>query len=270
MKKVVLITGASTGIGKETAILLANKNYKVYAVARRLEKMKDLELIGVHILSMDLADDAFIEQGIKYILTKEGQIDILVNNAGYGGYGAIEDVPISFAKDQLQVNLFGAARLIQLVLPQMRTNRFGKIVNVSSIGGKLATPFGGWYHASKFALEALSDSLRNEVKPFGVDVIVIEPGGVKSEWASVTISNLIQNSKDSAYRSRIEKFVNFLYKTTEKNSEPSVIAKLILKGIESKRPRYRYVGGYNAVFALIARKLLTDRLFDRILLGQMQ
>jgi short-subunit dehydrogenase len=152
----------------------------------------------------------------------------------------------------------------------MRTNNFGKIVNISSIGGKFATPYSGWYHASKFALEALSDSLRNEVKQFGIDVIVIEPGGIKSEWAAIAIDNLKKSSAKSAYKAGIDRFAQFLKKSTEKNSDPSVIAKLIMKGIERKKPKFRYVGGYNANMAVIARKLLSDNLFDKMILGQMK
>ncbi|GAB2657232.1 oxidoreductase [Flavihumibacter cheonanensis] len=270
MNKVVLITGASTGIGKTTAILLAQNNYIVYAAARRIEKMKELEYWGIRIIGMDVTDDFSLNFGIHQILKKEKQIDILINNAGYGGYGAIEDVAMEDAKRQLEVNLFSAARLMQLVLPKMRENKFGKIVNISSIGGKFATPYGGWYHASKFALEALSDSLRNEVKQFGIDVIVVEPGGVKSEWASITIDNLKKSSIDSVYKEGVDKFAQFLEKSSKNNSEPEVIAKLILKGIESKKPKFRYVGGYNAKMAVVARKLLSDQVFDTVILSQMK
>ena len=185
MSKIVLITGASSGIGKATAKLLLKKGYIVYGAARRLDKMKDLEQLGAKLLHMDLTDDSIMVSGIEEIITCEGRIDVLINNAGFGSYGAIEDVAIESARYQLEVNVFGAARLMQLVLPYMRKAQFGKIVNISSIGGKLANPFGGWYHASKFALEALSDSLRMEIKHFGIDVILIEPGGVKSEWSDI-------------------------------------------------------------------------------------
>lgn len=161
-------------------------------------------------------------------------------------------------------------RLTQLVLPKMRENKFGKIVNISSIGGKFALPYGGWYHASKFALEALSDSLRNEVKQFGIDVIVIEPGGVKSEWANIAYDNLVKNSTQSAYKETIDKLADFMKKATAKNAEPKVITKLILKSIETKNPKFRYVGGYMAKEAVIARKLLSDKLFDTMIMGQMK
>jgi short-subunit dehydrogenase len=270
MNKVALVTGASAGIGKETAILLAKNNYTVYAAARRLDKMKDLEALGISIFSMDVTDETSMLKGVQQILDSEKKIDVLVNNAGFGAYGTIEDMQINDAKYQLEVNVFGAARLIQLVLPKMRANKSGKIVNISSIGGKFATPFGGWYHASKFALEALSDSLRNEVKPFGIDVIVIEPGGIKSEWADIAIDNLLKNSAKSAYKAAIDRFADFLKKSTENNSEPLVIARLILHSIEAKKPKLRYAGGYNARLAVIARKLLSDNMFDKIIVGQMK
>lgn len=270
MKKVVLITGASAGMGKETAILLAKHGYIVYGAARRVQKMKDLEPFGIKILEMDVTDESSIAGGVKEIIAREGRIDVLVNNAGFGSYGAIEDVSIADAKYQLDVNVFGAARLIQLVLPHMRNNHFGKIVNISSIGGKFATPYGGWYHASKFALEALSDALRNEVKQFGIDVIVIEPGGVKSEWAEIAYDNLVKASQQSAYKETVDKLAGFMKKAVSRNTDPIGIAELIRKGIEAGKPKFRYVGGYMARQAVIARKLLPDRLFDKMIMGQMK
>jgi short-subunit dehydrogenase len=269
MKKVALITGASTGIGKETARLLAKNNFIVYGIARRIDKMKDLESWGIRTAEADVTDETQIAEVIEDIYSKEGRIDVLINNAGYGGYGAIEDISMAEAKRQFDVNVFGAVRLIQLVLPKMRENGFGKIVNISSIGGKFATPYGGWYHASKFALEALSDSLRNEVKQFGIDVIVIEPGGVKSEWADIAVNNLLASAENSAYRAAIDKFAGFLKNSTRHNSEAIVIAELILEGITAKAPKLRYVGGYNAKMAVAARKLLSDKLFDRLIISQM-
>lgn len=270
MKKTVLITGASAGMGKETAKLLAQNGYAVYAAARRLDKMKDLEPLGIKILSMDVTDEISMSKGVQQILDTEKRIDVLINNAGFGAYGTIEDVPMADAKYQLEVNVFGAARLVQLVLPKMRENKFGKIVNISSIGGKFALPYGGWYHASKFALEALSDALRNEVKQFGIDVIVIEPGGIKSEWAGIAYDNLVKNATDSVYKEAIDKLADFMKKATAKNTEPEVITTLILKSIEAKNPKFRYAGGYMAKQAVIARKLLSDKLFDKMIMGQMK
>lgn len=270
MKKVVLITGASAGIGKETARVLVKNGYTVYAAARRLEKMQDLQTEGVHILQMDVTDDDTMVKGVNEIIASEGKIDILINNAGFGAYGAIEDVPIADARYQLEVNLFGAARLTQLLLPSMREQQWGKIVNISSVGGKIATPFGGWYHASKFALEGLSDALRNEVKQFGIDVIVIEPGGIKSEWSGIAFDSLVKVSGHTAYQELARRFAD-TFKTMEPNSpEPVIIADLIQKAIEAKRPKARYAAGYMAGPSLFFRKILSDGLMDKAIMGQLK
>jgi short-subunit dehydrogenase len=172
MRKTVLVTGTSSGIGKAIAIHLAQTDYKVYGAARRTEKMEELKAYGIVALAIDITKEESVRQGIRLIFEEAGSIDILVNNAGFGLEGAIEDVSINEARYQLEVNVIAAMRLARLLLPKMRQNRYGKIVNISSVGGKIAFPLGGWYHGSKFALEALSDSMRMEVKEFGVDVIV--------------------------------------------------------------------------------------------------
>jgi short-subunit dehydrogenase len=216
MKKVILITGASAGIGKDFAKYLLQDGHIVYGAARRVDKMEDIRLLGAKVLEMDVTDDAAMINGIDTIIKNEGRIDVLINNAGFGSYGAIEDVPISDARYQLEVNLFGAARLAQLVIPHMRKEHFGRIINISSIGGKLASMLGGWYHASKFALEGLSDSLRSEVEQFGIDVVVIEPGGVKSEWSGIAADNLYKVSGNTNYKSLVDGFAGILKKTETK------------------------------------------------------
>lgn len=265
MNKVILLTGASSGIGKETAKFLVQKGYTVYAAARRIEKLKDLESLGIKSVYLDIADESSIVKTVQSILNAENRLDILINNAGFGSYGALEDVTISDAKYQFEVNLFGLGRLIQLVLPSMRKHKYGKIVNVSSGGGKLATPYGGWYHSSKFALEGLSDSLRNEVKQFGIDVVVIEPGAIKSEFTSVAMGSLKENSKKSAYKDSINRILKEYEKVDKNASKPIVIAKLILKAIESRNPKTRYAGGSGAKLTLFMRWLLSDKLFDKML-----
>ncbi len=270
MKKIVLITGATTGIGRETAIHLAKAGYTVYGAGRRENKLKELAAFDVKTLTMDVTDEGSMVQGIQQIIDNEGRIDVLVNNAGFGSYGAVEDVPISDARYQLEVNVFGAARLMQLVLPYMRQQHSGKIVNISSIGGKLAMPFGGWYHASKFALEGLSDSLRNEVRQLGIDVILIEPGGVESEWAEIANDNLIKNSSGTAYGEMAEKFIEGLRQTVDKNTKAIVIAKLIEKAITVDKPKARYSAGYMAKPALLSKKLLSDRMFDKVMMSQLK
>lgn len=270
MKKVILITGASAGMGKEFAKELLKDGHIVYGAARRVEKMEDIKLLGVKILEMDVTNDASMIKGVETIIKAEGRIDVLVNNAGFGSYGAIEDVSISDAKYQLDVNVFGAARLMQLVLPYMRKQHFGRIINVTSIGGKLATALGGWYHASKFALEALSDSLRNEVEQFGIDVVVIEPGGVKTEWGGITIDNLMKVSGNTVYKPLADQFSKSLSAIEDKVAEPIVIANLIRKAIEAGKPKTRYAGGYMANVALLMRKILPDRTFDKMMMSQLK
>ena len=157
VNKVALVTGASSGIGKSTALKLKQLGYVVYAAARRVDRMQPLANAGIKVIKMDLADDASIQAGVFGLLAESGRIDLLVNNAGYGSYGAIEDVPIGEARAQFDVNVFGAIRLTQLALPHMRAQRSGTIINVTSMGGKIHTPLGAWYHGTKFALEAISD-----------------------------------------------------------------------------------------------------------------
>ena len=173
--KTALVTGASSGIGEATALKLHELGFTVYGAARRTDRLEQLAQRGIKPLAMDVTDDESIRAGVERIIADTGRIDVLVNNAGYGSYGAIEDVPSAEARRQFDVNVFGAMRLTQLVLPHMREQRSGTVVNISSMGGKIFTPLGGWYHATKFAVEALSDCLRLEVKPFGINVVVIGP-----------------------------------------------------------------------------------------------
>ena len=232
-KKVALITGASSGIGESAAVLLHNAGFKVYGAARRVEKMKSLEEKGISVISLDITDEDSIVKCVSTITEKEGSIDVLVNNAGYGSYGAIEDVPMEEARRQFDVNMFGLARLTQLVLPGMRENSFGKIVNISSMGGKIYTPFGGWYHATKHALEGWSDCLRIEVKSFGIDVVVVEPGGIKTPWGIIAAENLKMTSGNGAYAEAANKSAESTAKTYSSNSltKPEVIGKVILKAV---------------------------------------
>lgn len=270
MAKTVLVTGASSGIGKATAIYLAQSGYQVYGAARRMEKMEALKDHGIKTIALDVSKDESIVTCVEKIFKETGRIDVLINSAGLGSYGALEDVPIAHAKNQLEINLFGAARLIQLVLPRMRKNKYGKIVNISSIGGKLGLPMGTWYHASKFAIEGLSDSLRNEVRQFGIDVIVIEPGGTRSEMVSIGAGDLMQASGNTVY-SNLAGSIQKMYKEIEQNaSDPVVIARLIKKGIEAKHPKTRYIGGAMAKPMLFFRKILSDKMFDKVVMSRMK
>lgn len=266
--KTVLVTGASSGIGKATAIYLAQNGYNVYGAARRVEKMQVLKDFTIKPIALDLAKDESIVTCVEQIIKEAGSIDVLINNAGSGFYGSLEDVPMADAKSLVEVNLFGAARLIQLILPDMRKNKYGKIVNISSVGGKIGLPMGVWYHSSKFAVEGFSDALRNEVKQFGIDVIVIEPGGTKSEMTGIGTEYVMRVSGKTVYKDLAEGIVKMY--TTMKGSEPVVIAKLIKKGIEARHPKTRYVGGAMAKPMLFLRRILPDKIFDKIIMSQMK
>lgn len=270
MKQVALVTGASSGIGKSIAEFLINKGLIVYGAARSVDKMAGLSTLGGHALFMDVTDSVSVAAALNTIMEEQGRIDVLVNNAGFGLYGPIEDVSIEDAKKQLDVNVFGLARVTQQVLPIMRKQRAGRIINISSIAGKLTSPLGAWYFASKHAVEGLSDSLRQEVKQFGIDVIVIEPGGVKSEWAHIAREHLIQLSENTPYEQMAKGVANNFPFIDSENADPVVIAELVYKAIAAKRPKTRYVGGARAIELLTAKKLLTDKLYDEAVLSQLK
>jgi short-subunit dehydrogenase len=261
--EVALITGASSGMGKDFSLRLLDEGYIVYGVARRIERMSDIEGAGGHIIKLDITDDSSIVATVDQIIKEQGRIDVLINNAGYGSYGAIEDVPVEEAKRQFEVNIFGLARLTQLVLPHMRKNNFGKIINISSIGGKLHGPLGGWYHATKFALEGLSDCLRFETKQFGIDVIIIEPGGVESEWGDIALNAAMERSGSTAYSETAKGFKKIM-ETFKKQAPPKVITDLVMKALRAKNPKTRYSAGTAAKPMLFMRKILSDRMFDKL------
>ena len=265
--KTALITGASSGIGEATALHLAELGYTVYAGARRLERMLDLVDRGIRAKTVDVTDDASMTALVEAIIAEAGRIDVLVNNAGYGLYGALEDVPIEEARRQFDVNLFGLARLTQLVLPQMRQQHDGYIVNVSSMGGKIWEPLGSWYHASKFAVEGLSDSLRVEVAEFGIKVVIIQPGTIRSEWSGIAADQLEASSASTPY-ARQAKLVGAGLRGVDQMrlaSGPEVVGEAIARAVQSPRPRTRYVVGGGARGILLAERILPDRGFDKFI-----
>ena len=265
---VALVTGASSGIGLHAARALARSGWTVYAAARRVERMAELEADGVHVLAMDVTDEASMTAGVESLLAAEGRIDLLVNNAGYGSFGALETVPIDEARAQFEVNVFGAARLIQLVLPTMRAQRSGRILNISSIGGVMYEPLGSWYHATKFALEGLSDSLRVELAPFGIDVVLIQPGPIRTEWNTIARTSLLASTAGTAYEGSGISAARAMAAADRpgRGAAPQAVARTILRAAEATRPRTRYPAGRGARTIILARRLLPDRVFDALLL----
>lgn len=262
--KVILITGASSGIGFDAAQTLARQGHRVYAAARRVERMEPLKADGVIPLRLDVTDEASMQEAVRTILEAEGRIDALVNNAGYGYFGAIENVSMEEARRQLEVNVFGMARLCQLVLPSMREQGSGRIVNISSVAGKAVMYFGGWYHVSKYSVEALSDALRMEVKPFGIDVALIEPGGIRTDWGLIAADHLAESSKGTPYEKEGVRESETLRKAYSIRllSKPQVVTRAISKAINRKHPRARYRIGFGADTLVFFHTLLPTRWWD--------
>ncbi|MDK9420496.1 oxidoreductase [Pectobacterium carotovorum] len=265
--KVILVTGASSGIGEAAALRLKASGHTVYAAARRIERMQKLAEVGIRVLPLDVTDSVSVQTVVDTIIAECGRIDVVVNNAGYGSYGAVEEVSPEEGRAQFDVNVFGAVRLTQLVLPHMRAQRSGTVINITSMGGKIYTPLGAWYHGTKFALEAISDCLRLEVEPFGVDVVVIEPGGIKTEWADIAAAKLLDVSGHGAYAKQAEAMADSMVgdSSRKRQSSPQVIADTIAQAVNARRPKTRYAVGFGAKPMICLRRLLSDRLFDRFM-----
>jgi NAD(P)-dependent dehydrogenase (short-subunit alcohol dehydrogenase family) len=249
MAGTALVTGASSGIGKETAKGLLAAGYIVYAGARRADAMRSLEAAGARVLSLDVTDDASMTAAVDAILRETGRIDVLVNNAGYGSFGALEDVPLDEGRRQFEVNIFGLARMTQLVLPTMRAQRAGRIVNVSSVSGKIG------------------DSLRMELRPFGIDVVIIEPGSTRTAWGEIARDSLTRHSGDGPYRDGARVHVRMMASISEGSMPrpPSDVAATIVEAVRSRRPRTRYPTSGGARIALFMRRTLSDRGFDTLI-----
>ena len=265
--KVILLTGASSGIGYDTAVALAQQGHKVYAAARRVERMEPLRQYGIVPLKMDVTDEASMQEGVKTLLDAEGRIDVLINNAGYGYFGAVENVPMDDARNQMEVNVFGLARLCQLVLPTMRAQHSGRIINTASVAGRSVFYYGGWYHVSKYAVESLSDAMRMELKPFGIDVVIIEPGAIKTNWGIIAADHLIESSKGTAYEQTGTMMANNLRNMYLSNtiSDPAVVRKAIVRAVNARRPCTRYRIGRMANAIVFFHWLLPTRWWDAFL-----
>ena len=265
-KKVALITGASGGIGMQTAHMLAEQGMIVYGAGRNETKLAKLKEYNVHPIKLDMTDEASMDTAVKNIIKEAGHIDILINNAGYGSYGAIENVPMSEVKKQFEVNLFGLAHLTQLVLPYMRQQHQGRIINTSSMGGRFTAFMGSWYHATKYAVESFSDALRMEVKDFGIDVVIIEPGLIKTNWGFIAADHLADSSKGTAYEKMGGKAAQGLRKEySGKITSPKVIADVMVKAANARKPKTRYLVGFGAKPLVFLHTILPTRWFDYLM-----
>ena len=269
--KVALVTGASSGMGKETAKRLLQEGLVVYVAARRLEQMEDLRTLGAIPLKMDITVEADVLTAITQIQSAHDGLDVLVNNAGFGMYGSMEESTIDDARYQFEVNLFGMARLTQLALPAMRKKGAGTIINISSMGGKIYTPLGSWYHATKHAVEGWSDCLRIELAPFGIHVVIIEPGAIATEWGNVLLEPMLKRSGHGPYQTLAQAMARAMrssYAKAGSASPPSVVADAILQAVRARRPKTRYVMGKLAKPLMFIRKYFGDRLFDMLIMSQ--
>ena len=269
----ILITGCSTGIGRETARHLASRGHRVFATARKLEAIEDLKEAGCETLVCDVNDEASMTACVREVEGAQGAVGALVNNAGYSQSGAVETVPIESVRRQFETNVFGLMRMCQLVLPKMRERGEGRIVNVSSMGGKLVFPGGGVYHATKHAVEALSDALRWEVQQFGVDVVIIEPGLIKTDFATTAVGSISETDTEGPY----SKFNHMVGKVTagaytgptaKLGGGPDTVARKIEKAITARRPRTRYKVTPSAGLIMAQRRILSDRMWDRFVKTQ--
>jgi NAD(P)-dependent dehydrogenase (short-subunit alcohol dehydrogenase family) len=275
VSKAVLITGCSTGIGRATAAHLAARGWRVYATARRLEAIADLAAGGCKTLALDVCDETSIRAAVDTVVRTEGAVGVLINNAGYGQEGVFEEVPMAEVRRQFETNVFGLTLLTQLVLPGMRGQHWGKIVNVSSMGGKLTLPGGAFYHASKHAVEAISDALRFEVKGFGVDVIVIEPGPIKTQFGDTAVDRLRGVEAGSGPYAKFNAILAQRIREAYDGSPmarfaagPEAVAEVIEQAITAARPRTRYPVTFAARFLMRLRSWLPDRAFDAFLRTQ--
>lgn len=281
--KAVLITGCSSGIGRATARRLARGGWTVYATARRPETLDDLAADGCRTLALDVTDEASMAAAVERVERDHGAVGVLVNNAGYSQSGAIETVPLDAVRRQFETNVFGLVRLTQLALPRMREQRWGKIVNLSSMGGRLVFPGGGHYHATKHAVEAISDALRFEVRGFGVDVIVIEPGLITTEFGNAAAASFeaVDGAGDGAgasgggdpygaFNDAVGTITKGAYEGPLRlaGAGPDRVAKAIERALRRRRPPTRVVITPSAHFPLLGRRLLPDRAWDALMRAQ--
>ena len=283
--QVVLITGCSSGIGEATARRLAEHGHTVYATARRTETLEGLAAAGCRTLALDVTDEQSMSDAVAEVERAEGAVGVLVNNAGYSQSGTIEQVPMADVRRQFETNVFGLVRMCQLVLPGMRSRRAGRIVNVSTMGANFTFPGGGFYHASKYAVEAISDALRFEVGGLGIDVVVIQPGLIRTKFSETAVGSLdgaaggggaaVDNGADddpyANFNSQLARATKEVYEkgpAAKLGGPPEAVAATIEKAIGARRPRTRYLVTPSARVLVGQRKVMTDRMWDRFLRTQ--
>jgi NAD(P)-dependent dehydrogenase (short-subunit alcohol dehydrogenase family) len=273
--KAVLVTGCSSGIGRATALRLAGSDWKVYATARRPETLSDLREAGCQTLALDVTDERSMQVAVDAIEQAEGAVGVLINNAGYSQSGAIETVPLEAVRRQFETNVFGLVRLTQLVLPKMRAQRWGKIVNVGSMGGRLSFPGGGHYHATKHALEALSDAMRFELRGFGIDVILLEPGLITTEFGDAATASMVDTTiagEDpyATFNTTVGAVTKGAYDGPMKllGGGPDRVAKTIERAIKRRSPPARITITPSAKLTIAMRRLMPDRAWDAMMRQQ--
>jgi NAD(P)-dependent dehydrogenase (short-subunit alcohol dehydrogenase family) len=267
--KAVLITGCSTGIGHATALRLSRSGWTVYATARKPETLSELAAAGCHTLALDVTDEESMHAAVETVEQAEGAVGVLINNAGYSQSGAIETVPLEAVRRQFETNIFGLVRLTQLVLPKMRAQGWGKIVNLGSMGGRLSFPGGGHYHATKHALEALSDAMRFELRGFGIDVVLLEPGLITTEFGTAATASMadVESSSDDPYahfNATVGAVTKGAYEGPMRylGAGPERVAKVIERAITRSRPPARITITPSAKLTILIRKLMSDRAWD--------
>ena len=274
ISKSVLITGCSSGIGHETARHLASKGWTVYATARRPDTLADLESAGCRTLACDVTDEDSMRACVDAVAAAEGAVGVLVNNAGYSQSGAVESVDMDSILRQFETNVFGLIRMSQLALPGMREQRWGRIVNISSMGGRLTFPGGGIYHATKHAVEAICDAMRFEVAGFGVDVVCVEPGLIVTGFGDAAVGSLAEGAAAEGpyaeFNAHVGRLTAGAYEGPMRRlgAGPEVVAKTIERAITARRPRARYRVTPSAKLAIAQRRLFSDRLWDRAMGSQ--
>lgn len=272
-KKVALVTGSSSGIGYETALMLARNGFDTYATMRNTNKSKEIaeitkkENLPLRVLKLDVTDDKSVDDAINNILNEKKSIEVVVNNAGYGLMGSIEDSSLDEIKAQFETNFFGAIRVMQKVLPIMRKQKTGTIVNVSSIAGRIGFPMGSSYVSSKFALEGLSESMSYELEQFGIRILLIEPGVINTNFAFVTPKKALDTN--SPYSPIMNKMQENLVSTIANGTSPKEVATIILRAITEDSPERRYLVGNDAFELIDARKNSTDKDFEKIIVGNL-